>query len=82
MASDPFIFDQEKYLQIVKAEGVEAALTELHRETNLWEIEAFEGTAGWRPEMWERLHAVRDFSRKLWEMALDNPAVEKKLHRG
>lgn len=77
MQDDPFSFDREKYLTLVRTQGVEAAITQLHRDTAQWEVEAFEGPEGWRPVMWSRLHQVRDFSRELWQMALDNPSIER-----
>lgn len=62
--------DREKYLRLVKSEGYQAALTALHNETNLWEIETFEGEKGYQPAMWEELKTVRDFSRELWDYAI------------
>jgi len=73
--SKNFHFDREKYLQILKAEGVQAALTALHRDTTGWEYEAFEGSKGYQPEMWQDLHQVRAFSRELWEIALQQSSV-------
>lgn len=73
------MFDREKYLAIVRSQGVEAALTQLHRDTTQWEVEAFEGPKGWQPDLWKKLQDVRDFSRELWELALENPSVEKKV---
>lgn len=63
-------FDRDKYIRILKSEGVNAALTALHRDTTEFEHTAFEGEKGYQPEMWSELHDVRDFSRELWEMAL------------
>jgi hypothetical protein len=65
-----FAFDKEKYMRIVKSEGVPAALTRLQADTMAWEHQAFEGKAGYDPVMWEELHKVREFSRALWELAL------------
>lgn len=65
-----FKFEKEKYLQLVKVQGISAALTKLHEDTGDWEVEAFEGRAGYQPEMIKELEKVRVFSRELWEMAL------------
>lgn len=63
-------FDKDKYIRIAKTEGVNAALTALHRDTTGWEYETFEGQAGYQPEMFKKLIDVRAFSRELWELAL------------
>lgn len=68
-------FDREKYLQIARTQGINAALTQLHHDTAAWELEAFEGRDGWKPEMWKKIAQVRDFSRELWEMALKTEPV-------
>lgn len=62
--------DKSKYLEIARTSGVNAALTALHQDTNVWEIETFEGDQGYSPEMWKDLEEVRNFSRELWEIAL------------
>ena len=61
---------KETYIQIMKTQGVSAALTALHRDTERWEHEAFEGQEGYQPDMIRDLEGVRHFSRELWEMAL------------
>lgn len=66
-------FDKEKYLKIARSEGVNAALTQLHKDTTHWEVETFEGPAGWQPKQWDEISAVRTFSRELWEHALRTP---------
>lgn len=66
-----FQFDKEKYLQIMKKEGIAAALSQLHKDTTRWEFLSFEGTDGWNPEMWRNLDKVRAFQRELWEIALN-----------
>jgi hypothetical protein len=63
-------FDREKYIHIMRSEGVGAALTALHLDTERWEVETFEGDKGWQPEMFKDLEGVREFSRELWEMSL------------
>ena len=58
--------DREKYIKILKSQGLSAALTALHRDTEKLEFEAFEGKAGYQPELVEYLEGVREFSRDLW----------------
>jgi hypothetical protein len=65
-----FQFDKEKYIRLLKSEGISVALTQLHKDTTHWETYAFEGPKGYQPDMWAELHKVRDFSRELWEIAL------------
>ena len=55
-----------------------AAVTALHRDTNVWEIETFEGDQGYSPEMWNQLLEIREFSRELWEIALGKSYVPPK----
>jgi hypothetical protein len=66
--------DRQKYLQIFNSQGVNAALTQLHLDVRDWEYEAFEGEKGWQPALWSELEKVRNFSRELWEMALETPS--------
>ena len=70
MTPTAFVFSKEKYIHIMEAEGISAALTQLHHDTIRWEHEAFEGREGYQPQMWGVLHQVRDFSRELWEISL------------
>lgn len=63
-------FDREKYLMILKAEGLPAALTALHKDIERLEFETFEGREGWQPEIFEQLKQIRDFSRELWDSQL------------
>jgi hypothetical protein len=65
-----FKLNREKYLQILKNDGLPAALTTLHKDSERWEHETFEGPEGWQPEAWEALREVRAFSRELWEIGL------------
>ena len=62
--------DKEKYLRIAQTDGINNALTQLHRDTSGWENQTFEGTEGYQPEMFQKLLEVRSFSRELWELAL------------
>lgn len=64
-------FDREKYLMILQAEGLNAALTALHREIERLEFETFEGREGWQPEIFEQLKEIRTFSRELWDSQLN-----------
>lgn len=73
-------FDREKYLQIAKTQGVNAALTALHIDVERMEYQTFEGQDGWKPEDWQKLHSVRDFSRELWQMDLDRIVAPKPTH--
>lgn len=63
-----FNIDREKYLQIARTEGVNAALTRLARDTERWEWDTFEGEGGWKPTQFEAMRKVREFSRELWEI--------------
>jgi hypothetical protein len=65
-----FTLDKEKYIAIARSEGVNAALTALHQDTNHWEIETFEGEKGFQPQMFQDMIEVRNFSRELWDLSL------------
>lgn len=73
-----FKVDREKYLKIMESEGVEAALTQLHHDKEAYEYETFEGREGYQREKWDDLADFRDFSRELWNTALERPSVQKK----
>lgn len=62
--------DKQKYIMILKSEGLPAALTALHRDTERVEFEAFEGRDGYSPAIVEYLESVREFSRELWRTSL------------
>ena len=66
-----FELNREKYLQIMRSRGLSSAITELHLDTEQWELTAFEGEAGFQPEIWKALESVRDFSRELWNQAME-----------
>ena len=70
--------DKEKYYAILKAEGLSAALTALHRDTWDLEFETFEGQQGWRPELFEYSKEIREFSRELWDIQLHQPELADK----
>lgn len=67
-----FKLDKEKYLTLLRTQGVNAAITQLHRDTERWEYNTFEGEKGWSPDDWEALKEVRVFSRQLWDESLKN----------
>jgi hypothetical protein len=58
--------DRDKYFRILKAEGINAALTALHKDKELCEFETFEGSEGYQRAMWDYLAEVRQLSRELW----------------
>lgn len=62
--------DREKYFQIARTEGLNAALTRLYRDTERWEWDTFEGEEGYKPQQWEVLRDVRAFARELWDTSL------------
>jgi len=63
-------FDRQKYLNILKSDGLSAALTALHLDIERIEFETFEGREGWKPELFEELKQIRIFSRELWDSQL------------
>jgi hypothetical protein len=67
-----FKLDKEKYIQISRTEGLNAALTRLAKDTERWEYDTFEGEEGWKPDQWDALREVRNFSRELWDIGLKN----------
>lgn len=62
--------DRAKYLEIPKAEGLPAALTALHRDSEVLEFQTFEGPGGYQPALYAYLEDVRTFSRELWRVSL------------
>ena len=69
MTNSPLL-DRAKYLEIMKSEGLAAALTALHRDSEVMEFNTFEGNGGFKPEMYAFLEEVRTFSRELWRVSL------------
>jgi hypothetical protein len=63
--------DRDKYLSILKAEGLSTAITSLHHD--LWELEkeCFEGRDGWKPELYEDIKKFRAFSIELWDQRFE-----------
>ena len=75
MTNSPLL-DRAKYIEILKADGLPAALTALHRDSEIMEFETFEGEGGYKPEMYKFLEEVRTFSRELWRVSLgETPRV-------
>jgi hypothetical protein len=70
-------FDREKYIRILRSEGLSKALTTLHLDTERWEVGTFEGDQGYQPEMWKDLLKIREFSRELWEIDLQTQAPKQ-----
>lgn len=67
-------FDPEKYRSLAKSEGLKQALTQLHHDINLLELESVEGEGGFKRELFEELRKYREFSHSLWTEFYD-PAV-------
>ena len=67
-SSTPYFLDREKYLEIARTEGLPAAITTLHLDSEKLERETFEGQEGWQPALYEYSKQVREFSRELWNM--------------
>lgn len=68
-----FKLDRDKYHQIARSEGLNAALTRLYRDNERWEWDTFEGEKGYQPQQWEALREVRALARELWDTALATP---------
>ena len=65
-----FQLNKDKYIRILKAEGINTALTALHKDTERGELDSFEGGDGWKSAQWDKLAEARIFSRELWERYL------------
>jgi hypothetical protein len=70
MSEPQMKIDRAKYLDILKSEGLSAALTALHRDAERIEFEAFEGPGGYNPDLNAHLEEIRTFSRQLWRVSL------------
>lgn len=75
---EPYRLNKEKYFRIMREEGVEAALTTLHHDKEKLEFETFEGKEGYQRELWDYLEEVRQISRELWDLSLQDESVQKK----
>jgi hypothetical protein len=62
--------DKQKYYRLLESEGVNAALTALHKEMWELEFETFEGNKGYQPQLFETLKKYREFSLELWDTKL------------
>jgi hypothetical protein len=72
MAFDPsFKFNREKYLELVRAQGVSAVITQLQHDIRMLEDEAFEKEPGWQPDLWEEMKKYRDFSAEVWDLRMN-----------
>jgi hypothetical protein len=69
MTNSPLL-DRAKYIEILKADGLPAALTALHRDSEVMEFDTFEGPDGYQPAKYAFLEEVRTFSRQLWRVSL------------
>lgn len=67
--------NREKYFEILKTEGLSAALTTLHRDAEVMEFETFEGRDGYDEANYRYLETVREFSRELWRSPLETGKV-------
>jgi hypothetical protein len=65
--------DKAKYWEILRTQGLSAAISELHREKEQLEFATFESEAGYRPELFQLVQEYCDFSRELWDSALNAP---------
>jgi hypothetical protein len=64
--------NKQKYYDILKDEGLSAALTQLHRDKEQMEFVTFEGEKGYQREYWDHLAEYRLLSRELWDIAYQN----------
>lgn len=70
--------DREKYVNILRSEGLHTAITALHRDMERIENEAFEGRDGYNPELVSYLGELREFSRSLWKTSLEEDLKDQK----
>jgi len=59
---------REKYLKIVKIEGLDKAISTLHNYLNTVETHVFDG--GFSQDRFEELQTLRELSRELWDLRL------------
>jgi hypothetical protein len=71
-ANEPVSTLKEKYLEMAKTQGYQAAVNQLHHD--LWEMEkeCFDSPEGYRPNLWKTLNEMRIFSRELWDSNLSS----------
>ena len=70
--------DRDKYITILRSEGLHTAITALHRDMERLENETFEGRDGYNPEMVTYLGELREFSRQLWKTSLEEDLKDSK----
>ncbi|NDG85718.1 MAG: hypothetical protein EBX52_11875 [Proteobacteria bacterium] len=63
-------FTKQKYLDLVKTDGLQNAVNQLHHDLWALEQECFDTPAGYKPELWKKLNELRLFSRELWDLKL------------
>ena len=63
-------FTKQKYLDLVKSDGLEAAVNALHQDLWTLEQECFDTPEGYQPGVWKHLNELRLFSRELWDLKL------------
>ncbi len=63
-------FTKQKYLDLAKSAGVQAAVNQLHHDLWNLEQECFDTPNGYQPEVWKQLNELRLFSRELWDLNL------------
>ena len=68
---NPQELNKERYIALAKAQGLQAAVNQLHHD--LWDLEqdCFDPPEGYEPEKWKLLNQMRIFSRELWDLKLD-----------
>lgn len=69
--------DRQKYVNILKDEGLPSAITALHHDKEKMEQVTFEGNEGYQRRYWEHLEQYRQFSRELWALTYTDNPVEK-----
>jgi hypothetical protein len=70
-----FQLDKQKYLDILKNQGLAAALTSLHRDRDAMEFDTFEGREGYQSDKFTAIIEINEFSRELWDRAMDEPVA-------
>ena len=64
--------NRDKYMQLLKSNGLSAALTALHRDAEVMEFDTFEGRDGYDQSKYDYLESVREFSRELWRTSVES----------
>ena len=61
---------KEHYFNLLKEKGLSATQTAIHSEIERLEHESFEGSQGYRPDLYRTLDEYRDFCREIWNFNL------------